>query len=203
MYERNLAEGYIRGVVEDRPAVITVNMVMASLAVNDFLARLHPYRYKSNQAFAVIGVDLSEVTFHETETEGPGTGRHVGDGDTDRCWKARPFPMNGLAATWRGIRQWWQGRNETRPSAGFSVSCCDEMPDQVAEGILYAIGEEDPWMAALLCPCGCGSTIQLSLLIKTPRIGGSFAARPDCQPSILLFGVQQGVVRTSSLEMAA
>ena len=42
MYERNLAQGYIRGVVEDRPAVITVNMVMASLAVNDFLADSTP-----------------------------------------------------------------------------------------------------------------------------------------------------------------
>ena len=44
LYRRQLEEGYLRGVEEDRPAVISVNMFFASLAVNDFLARLHPYR---------------------------------------------------------------------------------------------------------------------------------------------------------------
>ena len=37
-------EGYLRGIAEDRPAVVTVNGIFASLAVQEFLARIHPYR---------------------------------------------------------------------------------------------------------------------------------------------------------------
>jgi hypothetical protein len=37
-----LEEGYIRGVAEDRPAVIQLNSLIANLAVNELLARLHP-----------------------------------------------------------------------------------------------------------------------------------------------------------------
>ncbi|MDR0909744.1 MAG: hypothetical protein LBM77_08250 [Spirochaetaceae bacterium] len=37
-------EGYIKGVVENSPAVISVNMAMASFVVLEFLTRIHPYR---------------------------------------------------------------------------------------------------------------------------------------------------------------
>jgi len=40
----------------------------------------------------------------------------------------------------------------------------DELPDSVAQRRLYLIGNGVPWSAALLCPCGCGEVIQLSLL---------------------------------------
>ena len=40
-----------------------------------------------------------------------------------------------------------------------------DMPERVKAGVLYLIGEgEHLWSAAFLCPCGCGETIQLSLL---------------------------------------
>jgi hypothetical protein len=45
---------YIRGVAEDRPAVVSVNTQIASTAVNEFLARLHPYRYDDNADSAVV-----------------------------------------------------------------------------------------------------------------------------------------------------
>jgi len=41
-------EGYIEGIDEDRPAVISLNTLAASIAVNDLLARLHKYRWVSN-----------------------------------------------------------------------------------------------------------------------------------------------------------
>ena len=47
-YRQQVKAGYIKGVDEDRPAVISINMQMASTAVNEFLARLHPYRYDDN-----------------------------------------------------------------------------------------------------------------------------------------------------------
>jgi hypothetical protein len=43
-YNQLLAEKYIRGAAVDSPAVIPVNGVMASHAVMEFLARIHPFR---------------------------------------------------------------------------------------------------------------------------------------------------------------
>ncbi len=66
-YLDQVEAGYIRGVDEDRPAVISINMQMASTAVNEFLARLHPYRYDDNADFAIVrksfiqGVDYCEA----------------------------------------------------------------------------------------------------------------------------------------------
>jgi hypothetical protein len=83
MYRRQVKEGYLRGVEEDRPAVISVNMFFAALVVNDFLARLHPYRNAPNSSFAYIGGSLSEMQFYlEAEKEPcPVLLRHVGKGD--------------------------------------------------------------------------------------------------------------------------
>ena len=40
----------------------------------------------------------------------------------------------------------------------------DELPDSLVPHRLYLIGSGIPWSAALLCPCGCGEVIQISLL---------------------------------------
>ena len=69
-YEQQQSEGYIRGVSVSRPAVISVNTFFASLAVNDFLARIHPYRDEANSDIASIEVSLSSLEFFpEPETE--------------------------------------------------------------------------------------------------------------------------------------
>ena len=83
LYRRQLEEGYLRGVDEDRPAVISVNMFFSSLVVNDFLARLHPYRNRKNAEYAWIGGNLSEMQFFsEAEAEPCQVlKRHVGKGD--------------------------------------------------------------------------------------------------------------------------
>jgi hypothetical protein len=47
-YWQRLDEGYVRGVNEDRPAVISVNALMASLLINEFLARIHSHRNLPN-----------------------------------------------------------------------------------------------------------------------------------------------------------
>jgi hypothetical protein len=61
MYEEQRQQGYVRGVAVDRPAVVSVNAFFAALAVNDMLARLHPYRNLPNGDFATILGDLTEV----------------------------------------------------------------------------------------------------------------------------------------------
>jgi hypothetical protein len=46
----------------------------------------------------------------------------------------------------------------------FRTVRAEELPEELKKHKLYAIGEGMPWLAALRCPCGCGDTIQLSLL---------------------------------------
>jgi hypothetical protein len=83
LYRKQRGEGYLRGVQEDRPAIITINGTFASLAVQELLARLHPYRNRPNREFAYIGGSLTEVQLY-TEPEGQPCvvfKPHVGRGD--------------------------------------------------------------------------------------------------------------------------
>jgi molybdopterin/thiamine biosynthesis adenylyltransferase len=83
-YARRLAEKYIIGVPEDRPAVISVNTLVAATAVNELLARIHPYRNEPNDRFAVQRLALHEGhTFRDSESNLPACpvlSREVGRG---------------------------------------------------------------------------------------------------------------------------
>jgi hypothetical protein len=70
-------------VAEDRPAVIQLNMLIASLAVNELLARLHPYRLDPNSEYAIHRISLSHGIFEHIEDGPPclALARHVGRGD--------------------------------------------------------------------------------------------------------------------------
>jgi hypothetical protein len=63
-YALERKQGYIANVDEDRPAVISVNTVLAGLAVNELLARLHRFRHEENAEFAIVGVTLSQMEMH-------------------------------------------------------------------------------------------------------------------------------------------
>lgn len=82
-YREQVRAGYIRGIVEDRPAVISINMQMASTAINEFLARLHPYRYDENADSAVVRTSfITNANFREAEPALSGTfSAHIGRGD--------------------------------------------------------------------------------------------------------------------------
>ena len=42
---------------------------------------------------------------------------------------------------------------------------CEDLPEALQSAHIYLIGEEGlAWQAAMLCPCGCDATIQLSLI---------------------------------------
>ncbi len=60
-YSRNVQDGYVRGIAVNRPAVISLNMTIASLAVNELLARLHPFRDDSNAHYDHIEVSLTSM----------------------------------------------------------------------------------------------------------------------------------------------
>jgi len=82
---QQVEDKYIKGMRVRRPAVISVNMFAAALAVNDFLARLHPYRKKPNANVASIEFSLGELRMTiDEELEPCGVmGRYVGHGDRD------------------------------------------------------------------------------------------------------------------------
>lgn len=82
-YAEQVERGYIRGAAERRPAVISLNMLIASLAVNDLLARLHPYRIDGNTSYAIQRVSLSHDLFvHDADDNVcPLIGRYLGRGD--------------------------------------------------------------------------------------------------------------------------
>jgi hypothetical protein len=82
-YLREKEEGYIDGVNVDKPAVVSINTLAASIAVNDFLARIHPYRRVCNSDIAVTRLTLTDM-FMVTAPEGPQCNMlksYVGNGD--------------------------------------------------------------------------------------------------------------------------
>ena len=84
-YRERRARGYVRGIQVDRPAVISVNMHFASLAVNEVLARLHPFRMDDNEEFGITRMSLSH-SYLERERDKlapPLALASVGRGDID------------------------------------------------------------------------------------------------------------------------
>lgn len=77
----------------------------------------------------------------------------------------------------RWLAFWLQPRRETRR--------VEETPASLEPQAIYLIGDsEDPWSAALLCPCGCGATILLSL-IRDDR--PSWRAQMDADGTVTLW----------------
>lgn len=73
---------YIEGAQEDSPAVASINGLVGSAAVNEFLARLHPFRSKPPEQCAVIFLNLMETAIHtEEEPASSDTSAHLGRGD--------------------------------------------------------------------------------------------------------------------------
>ncbi|MBX9746203.1 MAG: hypothetical protein K2X34_04830 [Hyphomonadaceae bacterium] len=78
--------------------------------------------------------------------------------------------MSDLATS---LKRWWVSTlTVMRPLRGRQV---EDTPDTLERGVVYLIG--DPvWHAAMICPCGCGATIRLSLLADDrPRWRASIA----------------------------
>ena len=77
-------DGYIKGAQARRPAVISVNMFGSALAVNEFLARLHPYREEANHAHAAVTFSLASMELISDPEAGicPILSRSVGVGDS-------------------------------------------------------------------------------------------------------------------------
>ena len=85
MHDKLVEEKYIVGAQESNPAVISINTMVASLALNDFLARLHPYRNSPNSDMESISINLCELDFTLGHESDPPTdvGMCLGIGDIE------------------------------------------------------------------------------------------------------------------------
>ena len=84
-YKKLVEEKYISGAAAPvgRPAVISVNMLLASLGVNELLARIHGYRDEPNNEYAVQTISLTQGALY-AEPEGQPCrilSKHAGRGD--------------------------------------------------------------------------------------------------------------------------
>jgi len=76
---------HIDGAEEEAPAVISVNMTVAAMAVNEMLARLYLTRNRPNRSFATLRINLAEMEI-DAEPEGdqcPLFGPAAGIGDIE------------------------------------------------------------------------------------------------------------------------
>lgn len=82
-YADLLKEKYIKGVVEHRLAVISVNMLFAALVINEFLARIHKFRLDDNSNFSYHMLSLSHSVYdHGPESQNcPSLKNKTGLGD--------------------------------------------------------------------------------------------------------------------------
>jgi hypothetical protein len=79
---------------------------------------------------------------------------------------------------------WWRSLWD-RP---FRTVYLEEVPDSLATKTIYVIGEgEYRWFVAMTCPCGCGETLNMSLL-EDARPRWKLRENPDgtvsLQPSV-------------------
>jgi len=84
-FESELAEGYIKGVKVESPAVISINGMCATLAINNLLARLHSFRIEANSEIRHQWFDLINGVFG-TSTDGnpcQAIQKYVGRGDLE------------------------------------------------------------------------------------------------------------------------
>lgn len=99
-YRSLLKEGYIRGVREDRPAVVQLNGLIASLAINELLARVHPFRDDPNGSYAVHRISLSHGIYEHEPDGAPCAlmARNLGRGDQDPLLDWAELSSVGVAA---------------------------------------------------------------------------------------------------------
>jgi hypothetical protein len=69
-YEEQKKMGYIVDIEVESPAVISINTQISSMAVNEFLARIHSFRYDANKDFSVTRISFTDSYIqHEPDGE--------------------------------------------------------------------------------------------------------------------------------------
>jgi hypothetical protein len=82
-------------------------------------------------------------------------------------WLRRLWENSGIASIPQRISAWYsrKARFVGRKPKLVKFVCVDDFPERLKASRLYLAGETGHfWGAAMICPCGCGETIQLNLL---------------------------------------
>lgn len=84
-YAERHRNGYLKQVNENSPAVISINMQVASTAINDFLNRIHPFRNIDNDRVSIIRIFFNELSMFSEFDEKPCKffAKYLGCGDID------------------------------------------------------------------------------------------------------------------------
>lgn len=83
-YQQQRMAGYLAAVGEEQPAVISVNMQAACMGFNDFMARIHDYRFDDNREFGTQRFRLVHGSYEndvDTGSPHPLLKRYIGTGD--------------------------------------------------------------------------------------------------------------------------
>lgn len=82
-YKQEQVSGYIKNIVVESPAVISLNMLLSSLAGLELLARLHPYRMVCNKYYAHTAVDVTDwsITHSQNKNQKGTFNENIGRGD--------------------------------------------------------------------------------------------------------------------------
>ncbi|MCP3439792.1 ThiF family adenylyltransferase [Bradyrhizobium sp. CCGUVB14] len=91
-HREEVQAGYIKGLIEEAPAVITLNMRAAAAAVNEYIARAYPFRLDPNENFARTEFSLAAC---EEEYTAEATFRR---GDNSLLARGDLEPLLGLPA---------------------------------------------------------------------------------------------------------
>jgi molybdopterin/thiamine biosynthesis adenylyltransferase len=69
-FEEQAKQGYVHNANVDRPAVISINMQISAMAVNEFLNRLHSFKDEDPQNYAKVTMDFTGgCIINEAETD--------------------------------------------------------------------------------------------------------------------------------------
>ena len=84
IYEKQLQEGYFKGVHEEAPSVISLNMLAASYCINEFIARTFLFRQENNSNYArtVICLGANETEYFKEDDFTSVSRTNVGKGIT-------------------------------------------------------------------------------------------------------------------------
>jgi hypothetical protein len=90
-HREELAAGYIPGLIDEAPAVITLNMRAAAACMNEFIARAYPYRHEPNERYARTSFSLAAC-----EEEFIAESTFVGSGNVVLLGRGSLEPLLGL-----------------------------------------------------------------------------------------------------------
>lgn len=70
--------------------------------------------------------------------------------------------MRFLREFWAWLRAWFDRKKPDRPLKTVHI---EELPEVLDAASVYVLGEgQYRWFVAMICPCGCKATLQMSLL---------------------------------------